>query len=313
MKCEICNKELKTFQGLAKHISTNHNITTKEYYDKFLKKKDEGICPVCRKSTPFLKLSKGYQKHCCARCAQLNPNTPNTFRVANPQKNKKICNKTQETLNKLYGGRGFGSNSIQNKAIQTRLVRYGPSNKEIKANITKYCKEHNLVNIEKAFNLNYNCGWIDNIELIVYYGKRLIKKSDLDYIKNYKNNPIDTTKITNAIKEVYNGPIENLYIPNLNIAVKYHNNYEIAIESGKDKDFILNQSLLYREKGCRLIHIFEFEDMNKQIYLLKELIKGNDLYNKNDFNKNNFILIPKPQLIYISGTLTIYGAGELYN
>lgn len=32
MKCEICNRELKTFQGLAKHMSAKHDMTNKDYY-----------------------------------------------------------------------------------------------------------------------------------------------------------------------------------------------------------------------------------------------------------------------------------------
>ena len=54
-------------------------------------------------------MSKSYQKHCCAKCAQLDPNVNNTFRNHNPQIHKikpnnkaifkdvdftcKICNK----------------------------------------------------------------------------------------------------------------------------------------------------------------------------------------------------------------------------
>lgn len=173
--------------------------------------------------------------------------------------------------------------------------------------IKTYAKENNLVFIEKAFTLNNNCGWIYNIEIVLYYGQRLIKKSDLDYIKNYKGTKLDSTPVVEAIKEVYDGPIENLYLPDLDIAIMYHSNHEIALESGKDKDYILNQSLLYREKGCRLIHIFEFEDLDRQLYLLKELIKGNDLY-RNDFNKNNLQNYDnQPTMIYADAKLTIYG------
>lgn len=309
MQCNICKKEVQSYKGLVKHIQSAHNIPAKDYYDKYMKKPNEGICPTCKKKTPFLTLGKGYQKYCSIKCSQLDPKGKNNFRNNNPQKDPVIKAKTLKTCKENYGGRGYASANIQEKAILTRNFRYGPSNKMIDKAIKTYAKENNLVFIEKAFNLNNNCGWIDNIEIVLYYGKRLIKKSDLDYIKNYKSTKLDSTPIINAIREVYNGPIENLYLPELNIEIKYHSNYEIALESGKSNDYILNQSLLYREKGCRLIHIYEFEDIEEQLYLLKELIKGNDLYK--DFNKNNFLDIPEPEMIYVSGTLTIYGAGEL--
>ena len=69
-----------------------------------------------------------------------------------------------------------------------------------------------------------------------------------------------------------------------------------------------------KEKNIRLIHIYEFEDFEKQKQLLKDLILGQDNYPKNDFNKNNLIdNIPVPEIIYKENNLTIYGAGKLYN
>ena len=72
------------------------------------------------------------------------------------------------------------------------------------------------------------------------------------------------------------------------------------------------KSLLCREKNIRLIHIYEFEDLDQQIKLLQDLILGQDNYPKEDFNKNNLIdSIPKPEIIYQSDRYTIYGAGPL--
>ena len=71
------------------------------------------------------------------------------------------------------------------------------------------------------------------------------------------------------------------------------------------------KSLLCREKHIRLIHIYEFEDIEEQKQLLKDLLLGVDNYPKNDFNKNNLLdTIPEPTLIY-KDRYTIYGAGPL--
>lgn len=307
MQCTICKRDFRSHKGLVKHIQSTHDIMAKDYYDRYLKPPNTGICPTCGKKTRFLTLGKGYQTYCSIKCSQLDSNGKNNFRNNNPQKDPAVKAKTLKTCEETYGGRGYASANIQERAIQTRNFRYGPSNKMIDKAIKTYAKENNLVFIEKAFTLNNNCGWIDNIEIVLYYGQRLIKKSDLDYIKNYEGTQLDSTPVVEAIKEVYDGPIENLYLPDLDISIMYHSNHEIALESGKGKDYILNQSLLYREKGCRLIHIFEFEDLDRQLYLLKELIRGNDLYG-NDFNKNNLQNYDsQPTMIYVDAKLTIYG------
>ena len=99
----------------------------------------------------------------------------------------------------------------------------------------------------------------------------------------------------------------------LNLAIEYNGCYFHSIYVGKSKDYHLMKSLLCREKGIRLIHIYEFEDLDKQIELLKQLILGEDKYPKNDFNKNNLLKnIPKPEIIFNDGRLIIYGAGKLY-
>lgn len=74
MICLICNKEIKNNQALSKHLLSIHKITQQHYYDKYYKKPNEGICLTCGKTTWFMGISKGYQKHCCAKCAQNDPN-----------------------------------------------------------------------------------------------------------------------------------------------------------------------------------------------------------------------------------------------
>ena len=100
----------------------------------------------------------------------------------------------------------------------------------------------------------------------------------------------------------------------MQIAIEVNGNYWHSIESKTPKEYHLMKSLLCREKGIRLIHIYEFEDIEQQIQLLQDLILGQDNYPKNDFNKNNLIdNIPVPEIIYKENNLTIYGAGKLYN
>lgn len=65
--CKICNKEISS-HGLGMHIKW-HNLTKKEYYDKFLKKENEGICLRCGKETNFINIHSGYFKYCSCECS----------------------------------------------------------------------------------------------------------------------------------------------------------------------------------------------------------------------------------------------------
>lgn len=67
MKCEICNKEINNTKGLSVHLVKSHkysNENKKEYYDKYLKKENEGSCYFCKKDAIFFDLTRGYHRIC---------------------------------------------------------------------------------------------------------------------------------------------------------------------------------------------------------------------------------------------------------
>ena len=45
-------------------------MTSKQYYDLYMKKPNEGICPVCGKETKWQSFDRGYLKHCSYKCTQ---------------------------------------------------------------------------------------------------------------------------------------------------------------------------------------------------------------------------------------------------
>jgi hypothetical protein len=75
MKCEICGREFKNYISLGQHLRAC-KITSNEYYDRFLRKDGEGICPICGKETTYLNLGKGYRKFCSNKCARSGKNNP---------------------------------------------------------------------------------------------------------------------------------------------------------------------------------------------------------------------------------------------
>ena len=58
MECKMCGKDCDNYISLGIHLSKSHKDTTKQdYYNKFLRKPDEGVCPVCGKETNFTNLN----------------------------------------------------------------------------------------------------------------------------------------------------------------------------------------------------------------------------------------------------------------
>lgn len=155
MKCLICLKQMK-IRGFSNHLKWTHNITSKEYYDEFLKKEDEGFCLQCGNKTKFIKLSKGYYKYCGNECKKKSKNNQEkksqtylkhckenkNFKLDIIKKRKKTCLKKynvthnfnifevsikrKQTCLKKYGVLyPFKSKEIQEKIKQTNLKKFG--------------------------------------------------------------------------------------------------------------------------------------------------------------------------------------------
>jgi len=117
MICEICSFEVRDRKHLSIHISHSHkNMTSKTYYDEFLKVDGEDICANCDNIVKFENLNLGYlnkkkeKKFCSISCAKLST-------IVN-QKQKDTCMKK-------YGSSTF-RNPEKNKT--TCLERYGVEN-----------------------------------------------------------------------------------------------------------------------------------------------------------------------------------------
>ena len=109
-KCQICNKEFEKRRSLSAHIS-GHSMSIKEYYDKHIKKEDEGICK-CGKETKFTGLEFGYQKYCSPKCSNSD------------------CTKIEKTKQvnlERYGGTGNQVKELKEKSDRTLIERYGVS------------------------------------------------------------------------------------------------------------------------------------------------------------------------------------------
>lgn len=111
--CLLCSKgPFKNYAGLSKHLCQAHSdISTQEYYDRFLKKPGEGICIRCGNPTAFSgRLNRGYYTHCSKACA-----AGDTGRI----------DKIKSTKLTLHGSEGYNNHD---KISATKLARYGDTN-----------------------------------------------------------------------------------------------------------------------------------------------------------------------------------------
>lgn len=135
MLCKICGFNMLR-KGSGSHLRNKHNLSNKEYYDKYLKEKNEGFCKLntCKKETKFINIYKGYQDHCCNSHAQLD--------IITRQKIQKTCLKKYGVLSSNQ------ANIVKLKIKQTMINRYGVDNcqkcEKISKKAIKSRQKHNL-------------------------------------------------------------------------------------------------------------------------------------------------------------------------
>jgi hypothetical protein len=56
------------------HVFILHKIVSKDYYDKFLKKDNEGICKVCGNPAKYKNITEGYREFCSTVCSYTDRN-----------------------------------------------------------------------------------------------------------------------------------------------------------------------------------------------------------------------------------------------
>lgn len=126
----ICNREFKNFKALGIHFSNFHHISALDYYEKFLKKENEGFCIVCKKQTRFISINIGYKKYCSSTCANLDPDIRNKIKKTKLEKygdeNYVNLEKQKQTMIERYGvENSYQSEEIKEKIKQIKKEKYG--------------------------------------------------------------------------------------------------------------------------------------------------------------------------------------------
>lgn len=148
--CKICGREIKKC-GIGKHLKYTHDITLKEYYDKFYRKDGEGICPMCGKESIFNGLG-GYRVFCSSKCneeSMICNDRFKKFRESTTIEDKKnMVEKAKKTKLERYGDANYNN---KEKSMITCEEKYGTKNfnnleKRKQTNIEKYGCEYSWQN-----------------------------------------------------------------------------------------------------------------------------------------------------------------------
>ena len=238
MICKLCDFNSKSSRSLAYHLSHSHNIDSKTYYDTYLKKPNEDICPVCNKQNIFNGLHNGYSLYCSKSCASImNRRTYNFWEHVNESTIKKRNDKIRQTKNSI---RQYIVNDLNGILVQTLIKLYGQ---------TWYT--HRIVPIKKYKDVAYiDKKYVKNI--IRYNNKSQLFRSSYEYeiyafIKSfYKNDIQHNCKLFN--KEV------DIYLPDYSLIIEYNGKHWHD----------------YRDVNSDINRKLYFEDYNQNVYFIKD-------------------------------------------
>lgn len=231
----------------------------------------------------------------------------------------------------------FQSEEIKERIKETNLERYGFENpsmntkikKQIKESVSKTLNERrfknipNLIKIEnsKLYIKCEKCDEIFNIEQFLFYKRRETNKTICTLCNPLYSGISEVEKeLFNYISSIYNDDIiENyrdgleidIYLPKLNIGFEFNGVYWHSLEQ-KDNDYHLNKTLYFREKGIKILHIWENDWINENYKIrtmISNLINGTyiEKYNikkidedifKNFYNKNSIFSYIESEVFY---------------
>lgn len=291
IECKICGKEFE------KGHNWKHHLTSKEYYDTYLKKDFDGKCCICGKDTIWHKQKFCYDKYCINH-------QPKKIHSNYKNRDKAIATCQAKFNGKLNSG---AWDSRHKKIKQFEVDNNCTSTKTL---VTKYGQGWKALNLPKIY-MNTQNTFISN-----EYLPNIIKYSSKKHI-NLKG------KAESYILEhlEYNGVIQpnnrkiirpkelDIYIPDLKLAIEFNGTYWHAEERQNNIFVHREKSIACHNLGIRLIHVFEFEDLDDQIYKINQLILGNDLFEQT-FTKNSILDIPSnnPIILYKDKKSTVYSA-----
>jgi len=303
-ECKKCGKKCFSFLSLANHIHSKHIITSKMYYDEYLKKENEGICLQCGESTIFGSIKKGYRKFCSRKCMsnskEIREKTKKTnlerTGFENPSQVEEYKNQKVKTCLKNSGYKYSFENpdvSIKFKInhwtkCKSRLEKFLKTKLKLFfcTRIKNFMKQNSLNFLDCKYkgcyhkhkwkclncNLDFTQTWNSlqqGYKCPNCFSRRKSKqeKELLQFVKSLTSDLIfENSKSVLENKKNHRKDLEiDIYISNLKLAFEFNGLYWHSEKNGKSSEYHLIKTLKCFDLGIRLIHIFEDEwNVNKK-------------------------------------------------
>ena len=300
IKCAICNYETQNHQSFNSHISHAHHIKSKDYYDKYIKKTNEGLCETCGKHTNFINMWKGYRLYCCNSCMSSNKEIQMKrkqtslmhYGVEFPHQSEIIKNNMRKTCIAKYGSENvYASDYGKQKIKKTNLEKYGVDNpaknekiknKIVNTNIKRYSTTTPLTNTEIKEKIKHT--WLKK------YGEDNPNKSNIIKSK-IKNTCISRYGVSSFMKtdKFRQRTLETAYTREARIkaakTAKQNGNHS-SLEDFLEEFFIKN-NIIYEvqyNKDPRYPYFCDFYLPDKDIFIE---INGYWTHGGHWFDKNN--------------------------
>lgn len=222
------------------------------------------------------------------------------------QQNPKQKEKIKDALINNHGGIGFASNTIANKIKHTNLRRYGHenvmSNKDIqqkhKTSMKTIYGVHNISELgndawnhfKNTFNENTFELTMSLKEMERYYGVRYYTISKFLQQFGYTFSTISSyeQELRNLLpnefifndRTILNGKELDFYSENRKLAIEFNGILFHSEKYGKDENYHNNKTNECINKDIRLIHIFEYEWLDKKDIIISMLNSKLDIFDK---------------------------------
>jgi hypothetical protein len=204
------------------HIGLYHYKDKKIYYDKWLKKDNEGYCSICGNLTKFESIKYGYKNCCSKKCKDIYAHNRSKeefkkkYNVDYPLQTELAQINMRKTVNKKYGSDYF----VQSRSYRQEML-----------------KRYNVENTLQSPEL-FNKGFRKRIES----GKRInsFKDTNLTYQGSYELDFLE--KFYDKI-DIENGPSvpylfegknkvyhSDFYIPSKNLVVEIKSDYILSLD-----------------------------------------------------------------------------------
>ena len=208
-------------------------------------------------------------------------------------KTREFLEKSKKTCVEKYGVDSYNkTDEFKFKFKQTCVEKYGVDHiykSSLYRNSFNLCINPNYISYKDGFNL-FKCDLGHNYEISTdnYYGRsnnNIPLCTICNPIGDFKS--IKEEEIYRFISSIYSGEIIqsyrdvleiDIYLPDLNLGFEFNGLYWHS-DKFKDKDYHLNKTNYFKERGIRIIHIWEDDWLNRKSILesqMKNIMKLNN-------------------------------------